>query len=67
LILERLLDLRSSGSSALGPGKVTVDQRAGELPFPSREFDSVRLELVAAGVAFTQRLPLCNEASQCFL
>src|SRR5436189_3469507 len=55
------------GGLALGPGQVTVDQGAGEVPFPSREFDSVRLERVAAGVALTQRLPLCNEASHCFL
>ena len=56
-----------SGGLALGPGKITVDQRARELPFPSRELDSVGLELAAAGVALTQRLSLCNEASHCFL
>jgi len=52
---------------ALGAAKVTVDQRVGELLLPARELEPVRLELVAAGAALTQRLPLCDEHPDRFL
>jgi len=46
------------GGVAFGAGKVTVDQREGELPLPACELEPVRLELVAARVALVQRLSL---------
>jgi len=38
--------------------------RKGELLLPGHELEPVRLELVAACVAFVQRLPLCNQHAQ---
>ena len=44
-----------------------VDQRAGDLPLATRELEPVRLELGAAGMAVTQRLPRCDEEADRFL
>jgi hypothetical protein len=39
------------GGAAFGVGKVTVDQRKGELLLPAHELEPVPLELVAPGLA----------------
>jgi len=55
------------GGVGFGVAKVAVDQRMGELLLPARQFESVRLEFVAARVAVAQCLPLCDEHADSFL
>ena len=55
------------GGVGFGVAKVAVDQRMGELLLSARQFESVRLEFVAARVAVAQCLPLCDEHADSFL
>jgi hypothetical protein len=55
------------GGVGFGVAKVAVDQRMGELLLPARQFESVRLEFVAARLAVAQCLPLGDEHADSFL
>ena len=56
-----------SGSLPLGVGKVKIDEGLRELALPASDFEPIRLELVAACLAFVQGLPLRDERAELFL
>jgi hypothetical protein len=68
--VRALFSVKRTGSwwsRPAGTSKVTVDESMRELPLPLRELQSVRLQLVAAGVAIAHCLPLGDERAELFV